>query len=149
MNAQTGSFTTHPVYHKQQITAWRSRQTLVVKSRDTALLSQLLTRLQPYVQLENMQYDISDSVRQAVENELISTAITHFQQRADIITKNLGRQKYRLVDMNIVTSQPRPQMLQARAMSMQDEAAAAPSIQPGTREVQVSVSGKIEIQLNN
>ena len=149
IKVQTGGFTTHPVYHKQQIKGWRSRQSLIVKSRDTALLSQLLAQLMPYVQLENMQYEISENIRRQVENDLIATAIKNFQQRAVLITSSLGRQKYRVVDLNISTSQPRPQLLQARTMSVRAEAAAPPAIQPGTRQVQVNVNGKIEVQPNN
>ena len=149
VRAQTGSFTTHPVYHKQQITGWRSRQTIIVKSQDAALLSQLLGQLQPYVQLDNMRYEISENVRQQVENDLITAAIKNLQERARLVTNSLGRQKYRLVDMNISTSQPRPQLLQARAMSARTDAAVAPAIQPGTRQVQVLINGKIEVQLNN
>lgn len=149
MTVQTGSFRTYPVYHKQSITGWRSRQTLEIKTASAAKLSQLLARLQQYVQLENIRYLVSEETRQGVENELIQTAIRNFEQRASLATRSLGRKKYRIIDLNISTHGMRPpQPMLARSLSSVAEADAAPAIQAGTQLVEVTVEGKIEIQLN-
>ena len=71
ITTQTGSFNTHPVYRKQKITGWRSRQTLEVKSTNAAELSQLLGRLQNHVLIENIRYNVSEQSRRLVENQLI------------------------------------------------------------------------------
>jgi predicted secreted protein len=149
MTVQTGSFRTYPVYHKQSITGWRSRQTLDIKTASTANLSQLLARLQQYVQMENVRYLVSEETRQSVENELIQAAIMNFEQRAQLATSSLGRKKYRIIDLNISThGMHPPQPMLARSLASAAEADSAPAIQAGTQLVQVSVEGKIEIQLN-
>jgi predicted secreted protein len=147
MTIQTGSFTTHPVYHKQTITRWRSRQSIEIKTDKAASLGQLLGQLQQFVQLENIRYEVSDQNRQTVENELIRAALKSFQQRANLITSSLGRETYRIVDMTISTQNHRPQPMAVRTMSARAEASVAPAIQAGTQKVQVTVNGKIEVQL--
>jgi len=149
ISTQTGSFNTHPIYKKQKITGWRSRQTLEVKSTNAKLLSQLIARVQNYVLLENIRYNVSEQVRQHTENQLIDKAMENFQHRARLVTSSLRREKYRLVDMNISTSHPRPHIMQARAMTSHEDAAAAPAIQAGKQRIQVNINGKIEIQLKN
>ena len=147
MTAQTGSFTTHPVYQKQTITRWRSRQNIQITSMQAAKLSQLLGKLQQYVQLENIQYQVSDQKRQQTENDLISKALKNFQQRAELVTSGLGRDKYRIVDMTVSTQNHIPRPMATRAVSAMAEAAVAPAIQAGKQKVEVTVSGKIELQL--
>ena len=149
ITAQTGSFNTTQVYRKQKITGWRSRQTLEVKSTNGTELSPLLGRLQNHVLIENIRYDVSEQGRGLIENQLIDEAIENFQHRARLITTSMHRKKYRLVDMNISTSHPRPQLMHARMASSMTEDSATPPIQSGKQLIQVTVSGKIEVQLNN
>jgi predicted secreted protein len=147
MTAQTGSFTTQPVYHKQTINRWRSRQNIQIKTNEVASLSQLLGALQQYVQLENISYQVSDLKRQQIENELIKTAVRNFQQRAQLVTESLGRETYRIVDMNVSTQNHIPRPMATRAMSSMAEAAVAPAIQAGKQKVEVTVNGTVELQL--
>ena len=149
LTTQTGSFNTHPVYRKQKITGWRSRQTLEVKSTNAAELSQLLGRLQNHVLIENIRYNVSEQSRRLTENQLIDEAIANFQHRARQITNGMQRKKYRLVDMNISTSHPRPQLMHARMATSMAESSSAPPIQSGKQRIEVTISGKIEVQLNN
>jgi predicted secreted protein len=82
-----------------------------------------------------------------VENELIQSAIKGFRQRADLVTSSLDREKYRIVDMTISTQDHWPQPRAVRALRATAESAVAPPIQSGTQKVQVTVNGKIEVQL--
>ena len=148
ISTQTGSFNTHPVYRKQKITGWRSRQSLEVKSSDSALLSQLIGRVQNIVQLENIRYNVSEQLRRITENQLIEKAMQNFQHRARLVTSSLRREKYRLVDMTINTSHPRPNLVQARTMATM-ESAATPAIQAGKQLIQVTINGTVEVQLKN
>ena len=148
ISTQTGSFNTHPIYRKQKITGWRSRQSLEVKSTNPKLLSQLIGRVQNYVQLESIRYDVSEQVRRITENQLIEKAMQNFQHRARLVTSSLRREKYRLVDMTINTGHPRPNLVQARTMAAM-ESATAPPIQAGKQLIQVTINGTIEVQLKN
>jgi len=150
ISTQTGIFNTHPIYRKDKITGWRSRQTLEVKSSSPKLLSQLIGRVQNHVLLENIRYNISEQVRRITENQLIDKAMENFQHRARLVTSSLRREKYRLVDMNISTNHPRPNLIQARTMmASHAESAASPAIQAGKQRIQVNINGTIEVQLKN
>lgn len=150
VSTQTGSFSTHPVYQKQQVIGWRSRQSLDVKSNKPRLLSKLINRLQNYVLIENIRYDVSEQTRRLVENQLIDQAVQNFLHRARLVTTSLRREQYRLVDMNISTTHPGPRMLRARTMASHEDAAGSPpAIQAGKQLIQVNINGKIELQLKN
>lgn len=109
----------------------------------------MLGRLQNHVLIESIRYDVSEQRRRLIENQLIDEAINNFQDRARQITNGMHRKKYRLVDMNISTSHPRPQLMHARMASNMAETSSAPPIQSGKQLIQVTVNGKIEVQLNN
>ena len=144
---QTGGFNTHPVYRKQQITGWRSRQSITVKSRDATALSQLLGKLQKHVQVESIHYNVSDVSRTSAENELIKQAISQFKSRAQLVTEQMGRKKYRLVNMSVTTGQHGQPVRQHMVMNARAEAAVAPPIKVGTQKIQVGINGSVEIQI--
>ena len=147
ISVQTGSYNTQPVYNRQQIVGWRTRQTLALKSSDSAKLSSLLGQLQTHVQVEHIGYGISDDGRAKAEDVLIREALNNFTARAQLISQQMGSGNYRLVDMNLSTSHQRPMLHRAMVMSADAEASAAPPIQAGTQRVEINVNGTIEIQL--
>ena len=65
-----------------------------------------------------------------------------------IVGKNLQASDYRIVDINVGTSSQRPPvMYQARMSSMAMEAGDAVAVEGGESDVQVTVSGTIELQI--
>jgi predicted secreted protein len=148
VSVQTQSYQTYPVYQQQRLSGWRVRQSIRLESRDGAKLSRLLGELQSSLALESLQYSVSPSQRQGAEERLIKQAIDAFQQRAALVTKQLGRRDYRLVEMHINTAgEPvRPMRMRAGVMAM-DSATAPPSLEAGSQSLEVSVNGTIELQL--
>jgi predicted secreted protein len=144
---QTLGYQTSPTYQQQRLTGWRVKQSLRLESRNSELLSQLLSRLQGSLALESISYAISDEQRKEVEEALITQALDAFQQRARLITKQLGRDSYRLVEMRIINSGQSAPPMRMRASSMLMEAAAPPTLEAGTQTLRVEVSGTIELQL--
>lgn len=144
---QTLGYQTSPTYQQQRLTGWRVKQSLRLESRNSELLSQLLSRLQGSLALESISYAISDEQRKEVEEALITQALDAFQQRARLITKQLGRDSYRLVEMRIINSGQSAPPMRMRASSMLLEAAAPPTLEAGTQTLRVEVSGTIELQL--
>jgi predicted secreted protein len=146
---QTQGYQTYPVHQQQRMTGWRVRQNIRIESQDGAKLSQLLGELQPSLALESLQYNISPAKRDAAEEQLIGEAISTFQKRAALVTKQLGRSDYRLVEMNISTSGEPVQPVRMRAGVMAMEAAVAPpSLEAGSQTIRVDINGAIELQLN-
>jgi predicted secreted protein len=144
---QTLGYQTSPTYQQQRLTGWRVKQSLRLESRNSELLSQLLSRLQGSLALESISYAISDEHRKEVEEALITQALDAFQQRARLITKQLGRDSYRLVEMRIINSGQSAPPMRMRASSMLMEAAAPPTLEAGTQTLRVEISGTIELQL--
>ena len=148
IKVQTLGYRTSPVYQQQRLSGWRVKQSLRLESRDSEKLSQLLSRLQTSLALESISYTVSDERRQAVAEELIKQALAGFRQRAQLITEELGRKSYRLVEMTIQSNNQTPQPMLARARMMgMESAAAAPKLEAGQQTLRVEISGTIELQL--
>ncbi|MCW8889968.1 MAG: SIMPL domain-containing protein [Sedimenticola sp.] len=146
IKVQTLDYTTHPIYRNNTITGWRVRQSIRLESRNASAISQLIGTLQETLQLGNTQYTVSPERQQSVQNRLTTEAIQAFRQRAELITREMGRQDYRVVEMQINEngSSPRQYAMQGRALM----AEAAPTLEAGTQRLQVQVSGTIELKPN-
>ncbi|HOP15420.1 MAG TPA: SIMPL domain-containing protein [Gammaproteobacteria bacterium] len=145
---QTLGYQTHAVYNKDKIRGWRVSQSLRLESRDNRLLGDLVAKLQAQLHVQSLGYEVSDEQRRGHLDELTATAITRFQARAKHIAGALGRTGFRLVNLQINDSRNRPMPL-ARGMMMEaataDFSVAPATIEAGTQELTVSVSGEIEL----
>ena len=111
-----------------------------------AKVSELLGELQSRLALQGMHFTVSPQLKNNTDDALITEALDAFENRARLVTKQLKRKGYKIVDLNISTSgnpgaYRRHDM---RAMSM--ESVSAPVIEGGEQDVQVSVSGSIELE---
>lgn len=150
VTAQTTDYYSHPVYREQTAIGWRTRQSIKLESRNAAQLSQLIGELQQRLALSSLSYSVSHEVRAREENALITRALSSFQQRAQLITKQLGRSNFRIVHIDVVTADaPHPQHLSRMAVTMEAaDSTASPAIESGVQIVQVRINGTIELKLN-
>jgi predicted secreted protein len=148
ISVQTLDYRTQPIYQKERVTGWRVRQSIRLETRDAVKLSSLLGELQQQLGLDSIGSEVSPERMREAEDKLIASALKAFQQRADLVTRELGRTRYRIVTIRVETndSSPRPFYGATRAMAM--EAAAPPPIEAGEQPVHVTVSGTIELQTN-
>ena len=146
IEVQTLGYQTNPVYEKQHLTGWRVSQSLQLKSHDSQSLSKLIGELQKDLMLESMGYELSAEQRSKAEATLIGKAITAFSQRAQEITHQLGRQRYRLVSMQVNTGGVVNQPIRMRAYA--EASRAAPAIEAGKQTLTVTVNGVIELVVN-
>lgn len=144
IKVQTTQYNTSAVYNKQTITGWRARQSIRLESTDAEKLSDLIGELQEKLSIGSIRYAVSKAARDAVEETLTSQAIAQFKRRAELVTRDLGRKSYRLVQLNIHAQggNPRPVAYAARGMAMD---AAAPAIEAGVQTLGVNISGTIEV----
>ena len=148
VKVSTGGYQTWPVTRKEVTTAWRGQQDLILESRDTEMLSELTGQLQEKLKIKSMSFSVSDEKRTAVENRLIDTALNAFKVRAGIVGDNLNARGYQLVDINVGTSAVRPPArYQARMASMAMEASDSVAVEGGESDVQITVSGTIELDM--
>ena len=147
IKVQTGVFNTQPVYNEDKITGWRTRQTLHLKSVDAAQLSQLLGRLQNHLNVDQIQYGVSDTEWFKSENALIEEALKNFQHRASLITHGMHREKYRLIDIHVSSNHAHPRFMRSAGTAVvQPES--APPVQAGSEKIEIMINGTIEMQLN-
>lgn len=148
VDVQTQAYQTQPVYQQQRLSGWRVRQAIQLKSRNIKALSELIGELQNTVAVESISYTVSQEQRTRMEEVLIGNAIAAFQQRAQQITRHLGRKKHRLVNMDVQRSGNLHPMLQRSFSPMLESKVAAPSVEPGKQSLTITVSGVIELLLD-
>ncbi|WP_028455120.1 SIMPL domain-containing protein [Chitinilyticum litopenaei] len=148
-------YSTYPQYNNKtgKQDGWRSRGELRVASRDFAALSKLIGELQKpqgsglSLQLESVNYSVSDERRSKTEDLLIEEGLRQFRQRAALLQKQLQGQGWKLLHVNVNTGGMPPPMPYARkAMAVGMAAEAAPPLESGESRLSVQVSGAIQIE---
>lgn len=141
VRARTAGYQTFPVYKDGRIESWRVSQQLRLESRDFAATAELLGKLQRDLLVRNLSVGLSTESRRAAEDALVAEAIAAFHERAGRVRDALKAPGYRIrhIDVGASGAPIRPLAQEMRTM------AAAPSVEPGSTLVSVSVSGTIEI----
>ncbi len=145
IKVQTLEYTTNPIYRNNTISGWRVRQSIRLESKEATAISQVIGTLQESIYLGSTQYSVSPELRLQVQDRLTAQAIHAFKARADLVTKEMGRQGYRMVQMHINENglSPRPYSMQGMTL----RAEAAPAMEAGTQRLEVQINGTIELQV--
>ena len=145
---QTMQYSTRPVYaNGRRIVGWVARQALRLESTDPETLSALLGRLQERVAIQSLNYGLSRATRDAAEEALIADALARFTSRADLVARELGRDGFRIVRLNIGT----PNMpiayreMRSQIGVMAADAVAPPEIEAGAQTLTVTINGTVEL----
>lgn len=147
VKARSGSYQTTPVYDKTRIVRWRVRQELRLESTDFAAATELIGKLQGTLIVARMSVGLSPEARRQTENALLSEAIAAFNERAAIARDALKAKGYRVKELQVSAGGGmQPRMYAAGAVAMRAEAVSAPALEAGTSQIQVSVSGSVQLQ---
>ncbi len=146
VKVQTTQYNTSPLYDKKIIRGWRARQSIRLESKNADVLSDLIGELQERLSIGSVKYALSKAARDAVEELLTTQALARYRQRAELITKELGRKTYRIVQININTQGANPRQVgyATRGIAAMEKSA-GPAIEAGVQRVTVNVSGTIEV----
>jgi predicted secreted protein len=144
---QTLSYRTHAIYKKSEIRGWRVHQSMRLESRDSKLLGKVIADLQKTLNVQSINYQISDERRRQHTDRLIEQALERFQSRAAKITQALGKIGHRIVKISVNTGQPKtiPRYGQMRAKSMSIKDSSPVQIEAGTQRLNVTLDGEIEL----
>ena len=145
----TGNQSTYPQYDKnQKIIGWTGSASLNLKSTDTAATSRLIAELQNIMQLTNLDFSVSDALREQTEQALTVEASKNFQRQAQTLLPVWGAKDYQLV--NIDFSQggdyraPRAyggvMMLEASSAKVADQ-----NFQAGDSTITVTANGTVQL----
>lgn len=148
---QTLGYESYPDYQNGKPVGWQVRQAFRLVSHNPELLAKLIGELQSGLAVGGIEYSVSPDKLHHFEDKLLDQGLSDFRRRAERITKDMGRTRYRVVNIQLNTpgqSQYRPQM-QMKSMAV-DAASPAPppSLQAGKEHVEVEVNGTIELQPN-
>lgn len=149
----SGNQQSWPVYgsgsNSTRLQGWRGRAELRLESQDFKAAGQLIAQLQGQLQLGGLDFSVADKTRRSVEGQLSQQAIAAFRTRADLIREAWNAKGYRLVTMNISSSDGgqvvRP-LFMARSAMATPAAAPAEDFSGGDTQLTVHVSGTIELE---
>ena len=148
IKVKTESYSTTPVYNKNQIIAWRVNQSIQLESKDMSLMSEVLGELQQQLKLNGISFDISRDKREQQNQILIDQALTAYNKRATQIANKLQHDRYKIVNMKVSTSASvsRYKFRAAGAMMAETASVVAPETAKGDQTLSVRVSGTIELK---
>ncbi len=147
-----GSRNSYPVYTDEgsKIDAWRERAELHLESSDFASLAQLSAKLLGELKMAEMNFAVAEDTRKSSENALIKKAIEAFKARAELTTAAMGGKGYKLVKLSLNGGNLQP-VYPMRAMAMDtgfnSKSGSTLQIEAGTRYIQLSANGTIEVQM--
>ena len=112
VTVSTGQQSTYPRYDKnEKIIGWTGQANIDIKSTDFAATSQLIADLQETLVMNNLNFGVSDTKKDALEQKLMTSASRAFQLQAKNLTRAWDARSYRVVTVNLNTNNnnyPRP-----------------------------------------
>lgn len=149
VTVSTGQQRTYPRYDKNdKIIGWTGQASIDLKSTDFAATSQLIADLQETLVMDNLNFGVSDSKKDTLEQKLMTEASRAFQQQAKNLTRAWNARGYRVVTVNLNTGNNYPRPMYG-SMNMKAEAADASvpsqSFESGNSTISVTANGTIEL----
>ena len=148
VTVSTGQQRTYPRYDKNdKIIGWTGQANIDLKSTDFTATSQLIADLQETLVMNNLNFAVSESKKDTLEQKLMTEASRAFQQQAKNLTRAWDARGYRVVSVNLNagnTDYPRPMYSSMRAA---DAESSVPSqnFESGNSTVSVTANGTIEL----
>jgi predicted secreted protein len=149
VTVSTGQQRTYPRYDKNdKIIGWTGQANIDLKSTDFSATSQLIADLQETLVMDNLNFGVSDTKKDALEQKLMTEASRAFQQQAKSLTRAWDARGYRVINVNLNTGSNYPRPMYS-AMSMKagaaDESVPSQSFESGNSTISVTANGTIEL----
>lgn len=148
----TASQNTNPNYNYEtrRIQSWSMRSELRLISSSFEAAGELIGALQESgLQVASIDFKVSDSQRQKVENEMITQVTESFKQRAEVAKESWGAADFKLVTLAIdsnTNTPAQPYYGDASYAVMDTEAASEPApIAGGEQRIEMVAKGVIEL----
>jgi len=150
ITVQTRDYQTYPRYENNQsrrLIGWTARQSIELETDDFTAAGKAIQRLQEKLLVEGIRLSVKSATRQKAEDLLIEEALDQFKDRARLVQKNMNAESFNIIEMDIQTQgqafsyQDNQRMLSQSNMRVES----APQIAAGSTTVNVSVSGRIQL----
>lgn len=150
VTVSTGQQSTYPRYDKNdKIIGWTGQANIDLKSTDFAATSQLIADLQSTMVMDNLNFGVSDSKKNTIEQRLMTEVSRAFQNQAKNLTRAWDARSYRVVNVNLNTNNnnyPRPMYnMVAAKVEMADASVPSQSFESGNSTISVTANGTIEL----
>jgi predicted secreted protein len=146
VEAKTGSYQTHPVHEDGRIRRWRGSQDLILSSGDVPALTALVGELQSRLLIRQVSFGVSPEQRRRVQDELISEALSAYEQRAQRIQQALSARGYRLIEMTIETPDSQAPIARFSRAQVFSAEVTPPAFEAGETELGVRIHATIELE---
>jgi len=145
IKAKSGGTHTYPLYGKTgRIDSWRMRSEILLESRDTAAMAELIGKLQANLGVGNVTFLPAPDTQKKVEDETLVDALAAFNARAKLVAGTLGK-AWKVKQMSVNTDSARPQPYARMKVALMAAEAAPMPMEGGESNVTVQVSGQIEL----
>lgn len=148
VTVQTGNVSLYPTNDRNgKISSWRGRTELLLKSKDFAAASRLVTQLGNLMQMGGIAFTLSAEAQRATEAKLADQAIASFKEQAQTNSRAFGYKGYTIREVRIGHSMPpvsHPFMAMSAMAAPKAEGADMP-LEGGKARVTVNVSGSVQM----
>ena len=108
-------------------------------------LTALVGDLQQRLQVAQMRFTASKSLRDQHRDELTDEAMNAFRQRAETLRKHMGDAPFRIVELEILDGAQMPRVARSDfAMASAQADAPPPAVDAGTSKMTVTVTGTVQ-----
>lgn len=147
---QQSHLSTFPQYSKNKVTGWTVRASFKIESSDLKEIQDLMSELKEVVKIEGVSYKVSDKLKDKVEQDLSSKAMSALDKRATSIVgsdKSLNLDEFNVsYSGGVVGVAPMRAMAKSNLMEVSSVSADSSfSIEPGTESVTINVSAKYAV----
>ena len=136
---------------KGKQSGWMARVELMLESKDSQALSDVINALDDTLAIENISASVSDEKLTHVENELTQAVLEKFKNKALLIQNTLQMKNYRVMDLNISAANEHNyarvyyEPTAKSALTLSESASNAVPLENGKETVRMRVKGRIEL----
>ena len=136
---------------KGKQSGWMARVELMLESKDSQALSDVINALDDTLAIENISASVSDEKLTHVENELTQAVLEKFKNKALLIQNTLQMKNYRVMDLNISAANEHNYArvyyapTAKSALTLSESASNAVPLENGKETVRMRVKGRIEL----
>ena len=136
---------------KGKQSGWLARVELMLESKDSQALSDVINALDDTLAIENISASVSDEKLTHVENELTQAVLEKFKNKALLIQNTLQMKNYRVMDLNISAANEHNyapvyyEPTAKSALTLSESASNAVPLENGKETVRMRVEGRIEL----
>lgn len=130
-----------PVEGVPPIQVWSERAELILSSKDFAGLSDVVAKLSGTLHTAWMNFSVDEETRAKGESAMLEKALTMFRDKAWDVSKLLGKGGYKIVEVNIETSDQNT--VRPMAMMMSRGVNESVQVDGGFSSINQTVSGQI------